>query len=199
MRTTQKAQLKSELAVQRSHRGITKDSYFLDGCAILWVVAWPCAKNAVVQDYIDAFREHVRRYQQEADVFLVFDRYVDGSTKEETRWGRDKEASKVFKMKLTSRLPAAKLLVSVTSNKIQIINYTIADFLVHMDDKVTHTLTLTGPEPVPVELPGGVVIPRRVLETTQEEADTILIHQVNPVKYNTCYNVMLYKCMYMYV
>lgn len=81
MRTTQKAELKSELAVQRSHRGVTKDSYFLDGCAILWVKVWPCAKNAVVQDYIDAFREHVRRYQQEADVFFVFDRYVDGSTK----------------------------------------------------------------------------------------------------------------------
>ena len=60
-------------------------------------MAWPCAKNAVVQDYIDAFREHVRQYQLEADVFLVFDRYVDGSTNEET------------------------------SNKIQITNYIIAE------------------------------------------------------------------------
>ena len=87
----------------------------------------------------------------------------------------------------------------MTSNKIQIINYIIADFLVNKDDKVTHTLTLTGPEPVPVELPGGVVIPRRELETTQEEADTFLIHQVNSVEYYTCYNVILYKCMYMYI
>jgi hypothetical protein len=60
-------------------------------------------------------------------------------------------------------------------------------------------LTLTGPELVPVELPAGVVIPRRDLETTQEEADTILIHQVNSVEYYTCYNVMLYKCVYWYV
>ena len=30
-----------------------------------------------------------------------------------------------------------------------------------------------------MELPGGVVIPRRYLETTQEQAYTILIHQVN--------------------
>ena len=64
--------------------------------------------------------------------------------------GRDKGASKVFKMKPTS---GQRLLLSVTSNKIQIINYIIADFLVHKDDEVTNTLTLTGPEPVPVELP----------------------------------------------
>jgi hypothetical protein len=193
MRTTQKSLLKNELAVQRSHRGVAKDSYFLDGCAILWVVAWPSAKNALVQDYIDAFRGHVRRYQEEADVFLVFDRYVDGSTKEETRWARDKGASKVFKMKTTSRLPAAKLLFSVTSNKIQIINYIIADFLVHKDDEARHALILTGPDSVPVELPGGVIIPRRDLETTQEEADTIIIHQVSLCDY---YIAMIYRWSY---
>lgn len=61
-RSTQKSQLKSELAVERSHRGVVKDSYFLGGCAILWAVAWPSSSNAVVQNYIDAFRAHIRRY-----------------------------------------------------------------------------------------------------------------------------------------
>ena len=181
MRTTQKSHLKTELAVQKSHRGVKKDSYFLDGCALLWVVAWPGASNAVIQDYINAFRAHVRRYQETADVFLTFDRYIEGSIKEVTRLARDKGATKVFKMKLTSRVPAAKLLFSVTSNKTQIINYIIADLIAHKDDQVTHSLILTGPESVPYELPGGGVVTRRTyLETTQEEADTIILHQVDP-------------------
>ena len=181
MRTTQKSHLKTELAVQKSHRGVKKDSYFLDGCALLWVVAWPGASNAVIQDYINAFRAHVRRYQETADVFLTFDRYIEGSTKEVTRLARDKGATKVFKMKLTSRLQTAKLLFSVTSNKTQIINYIIADLIAHKDDQVTHSLILTGPESVPYELPGGGVVTRRTdLETTQEEADTIILHQVDP-------------------
>ena len=82
MRTTQKAPLKIELAVQRSHRCVTM--------AVPYYGWWPGLVPRMLlcmQDYIDAFREHVRRYQQEADVFLMFDRYVDGSTKEETRWG----------------------------------------------------------------------------------------------------------------
>ena len=97
MRTTQKSHLKTELAVQKSHRGVKKDSYFLDGCALLWVVAWPGASNAVIQDYINAFRAHVRRYQETAHVFLTFDRYIEGSTKEVTRLARDKGATKVFR------------------------------------------------------------------------------------------------------
>lgn len=74
MRSTQKSQLKSDLAIEKTNRGITIDSYFLDGCAVLWAVAWPSSRNAVVQDYIEAFRTHVRRYQELADVFLIFDR-----------------------------------------------------------------------------------------------------------------------------
>ena len=59
---TQKSHLKTELPFQKSHRGVKKNSYFLDGCALLWVVAWPGAGNAVIQDYTDAFRAHDRLY-----------------------------------------------------------------------------------------------------------------------------------------
>ena len=61
----------------------------------------------------------------------------------------------------------------------------IDDFLNHKDDPVPHTLVVTGPDPVPVEMPGpavgeytGTVINRHDLRTTQEEADTIILQQV---------------------
>ena len=86
MRTTQKSHLKTELTVLKSHLGVKKDAYFFDGCAIIWIVAWPDTSNAVIQDYINALRAHVGRYQVTADVFLLFDRYVDGSTIKSHDW-----------------------------------------------------------------------------------------------------------------
>lgn len=110
---------------------------------------------------------------------LLCCRYIDGSTKQITRCARENGMSKVFKLKSTSRLPAAKLLFSVAANKVQVIDYIIEDLLNHKDDEMTHSLTLTGPDPTPCELSGGTVIRRQDLRTTQEEGDTIILHQVN--------------------
>ena len=84
MRATQKSYLKSDLAIQSSLRDVQRDSNFVDGCAVLWVVAWSSSNSAIVQDYIDAFRAHIHRYQEVADVYLIFYRYVDNSGKEMT-------------------------------------------------------------------------------------------------------------------
>ena len=97
MRTTHKSILKTELAVHKSHLGVKKDAYFLHGCAIIWVVAWPGVRNAVIQDDVNAVHAHVRRYQETEDVFLLFDRYIGGSTKEVTRLARDKGRPKSSK------------------------------------------------------------------------------------------------------
>ena len=43
----------------------------------------------MIQNYLNAFRAHVRRYQETEDVFLLFDRYIDGSTNEVTWLARD--------------------------------------------------------------------------------------------------------------
>lgn len=82
MTATQKSHLKNYLAIERSHKGIIKDSYFLDGCAVLWVVPWPASSNALVQDYIDSFRTHIYHYQHSADIYLIFERYTSSSIKE---------------------------------------------------------------------------------------------------------------------
>ena len=68
------------------------------------------ASNAEIQDHINALRAHVRRYQETEDVFLLIDHYIDGNTKDVTRLARDKEGTKVSKIKFTSKLPAAKLM-----------------------------------------------------------------------------------------
>lgn len=96
-----------------------------------------------------------------------------------TRLTRGKGVSRVFRLLTTSRLPAANLVLNVTANKVQLIKLIIADFLAHKEDIVSHSLVITGPDSVPVELPGGAILQRFDLKTTQEEADTILVQQVN--------------------
>ena len=66
------------------------------------------------------------------------------------------------------KTPGCKAPLSVTS---------ITSSPTHNDDKATHSLILTGPESVLYELPGGGAVTD--LETTQEEADTIILQQVD--------------------
>ena len=57
----------------------------------------------------------------------------------------------------------------------------IQDLIAHRVDRVAHSLVVTGPDPVPVEIPGPlastatILINRHDLRTTQEEADTIIV------------------------
>ena len=65
-----------------------------------------------------------------------------------------------------------------------------------------HKLVLTGSDPVPVEINSGVIIKRQDMQTTQEEADTMIAQQVAEVKakkvlvvaddtYNSCSSTSL--------
>lgn len=78
------------------------------------------------------------------------------------------------------------MLLGVTVNKEKLIDFIVEDFIHHKDDLVANPLILTGPDPIPVEIQGpsresieGRVIPRSDLRTTHEEADNILVNQVN--------------------
>ena len=74
MRKTQKSVLKQELAVERPIRGIHKDAYFLDGCAVLWVVPYPTDPLATVHTFVRAFKKAIRDYQDVATTYLMLDR-----------------------------------------------------------------------------------------------------------------------------
>ena len=88
-------------------------------------------------------------------------------------------------MSLTQPLPAQAVLLGVTVNKKQLIDFIVADLIAHKHDLVRNALIVTGPDPTPIEIrgpshenPQGQIIPRPDLRTTHEEADNILINQV---------------------
>ena len=105
-------------------------------------------------------------------------RYKPGSTKEMTQWQREKGASRVFSLKTTSRLPSQLLMLSVTSNKIQLFNMIVDDFKQKPFSADQNKIVITGPDPVPFEC-NGESIARPDMPNLEEEADTIIVCQVN--------------------
>ena len=94
------------------------------------------------------------------------------------RWQREKGASRVFRLQATSRLPQQTLMLSVTANKVQLINLLISD-LKENPIEMENTLVVTGPDPIPFQCTAGTLSDRPDMLNTQEEADTIVVCQVH--------------------
>ena len=153
----------------------------IDGCALLWIPQWPSStstKQPSVMDYVNKFKEKLKS----GDIYLVFDRYENFSTKS----SRMAEGCKVFQLCPTAPLPSQKVTLTITRNKKQLIDIICkdlqgdADF--HRKNTQKHKLVITGQDKSPVEIScGGVVILRHDIATTHEEADNIIVQQAMQV------------------
>ena len=158
----------------------------IDGCALLWIPQWPSStstKQPSVMDYVNKFKDHIKEKLKSGDVYLVFDRYENFSTKSSTRTSRMAEGCKLFQLCPTAPLPSQKVTLTFTRNKKQLIDIICkdlqgdADF--HRKNTQKHKLVITGQDKSPVEIScGGVVILRHDIATTHEEADSIIVQQV---------------------
>ena len=133
--TSSKATLKNALKIEIAQRTQPRaiDAIVLDGCAILWVIQWP-ASGSVVQDYLDNVRKYLQKCLKQADVFLIFDRYVPSSTKDVTRSSREKKSSRVYSLTNTTSLPVQSVVLTVSKNKAQLIDLIVDDLKLHADE-----------------------------------------------------------------
>ncbi len=194
MRTSKaKSTLKRQLQVEVSARKTGDiDVTVIDGSAMLWTVHWPTSGK--VRDFYDKFKKKIEELLKIGDVYLIFDRYLEYSTKSATRKTRGAEASRVFQLKSWTPLPAMKVVLPVTENKKQIIDILIKEFIeddaFHQKHLQVHKLILTGEETTPVEISkGGIVIKRQDMNTTHEEADNIIVQQVLMAVTENCHGV----------
>ena len=81
-----------------------------------------------------------------------------------------------------TRLPPQKFMLTLIRNKVQLIDLICEGMAFHKDDISHHKFVLTGSDPVPVEINKGVIIKRQDVKTKQEEADTMVVQQVEEVK-----------------
>lgn len=142
-----KSTLKRKLQVEMSSRlAKNPDATIIDGCAILWIIHWP--NKGTLQDYVNNFVSYISTKTDKSDVYLVFDRYHNYSIKSGARQERAGQyASRCHKLSQQTPLPPQKVVLTVTRNKIQLIDI-ICKQLVdmyqqhHADDE--HKLVITG-------------------------------------------------------
>ena len=73
-------------------------------------------------------------------------------------------------------------MLTVTRNKVQLIDLMCEDTAFHKDYVSQHKLVLTGSDPVQLEINRGVIIKCHDMKTTQEETDTMIVQQVAELK-----------------
>ena len=176
---TTKSTLKKKLQVTLSQRLVEKaEVEILDGCAILWVINWP--NKGTVADFVNGFTRNVMKRVASQDTYLIFDRYFDFSIKSGTRAARaGDEASRRHRLQLHTPLPPQTVVLTVTENKVQVIDLICQDLIQKAQDEPNeHSLVITFTESVPVVIQGGIVFRRQDLMTCHEEADVIIIQQM---------------------
>ena len=124
---TAKSALKKLLQSEVSARNIEKEitCTVVDGSAVLYVIHWPA--NGTLKDYVDNMKYYLGQLLQKRDVYLVFDRYKDYSTKSVTRSGRTTQASRIHSLNQAMPLPPQKVVLTVTDNKRQLIRIICED------------------------------------------------------------------------
>ena len=176
-----KSDLKNHLLKETSSRCAVSSvaATVLDGSAVLWVVHWPA--KGVVADYVENFKKFLEGKLQDSDVYLVFDRYREYRTKSVTQEVRECEASRPYQLTESTPLPSQKAVLTVTANKQQLISIIcmniINDEKFHLSHASRNKLVITGSSNTSTEIYKGVVIQRRDISTSHEEADNIIAQQ----------------------
>ena len=175
-----KSTLKNVLKKEVSSRLLVKQvpTVIIDGSAILYIIHWP--PSGTIAEYVTGFRKYIVRKLALHDVYLIFDRYQDYSTKGVTRSGRGSAHSRIHQLSLTMQLPPKKNIMSVQGNKQQLIQLIVDDLEKHalQDPSINRKLVITGHIETPIEIKMRVKIERKDMRTTHEEADNIIVQQM---------------------
>ena len=108
-----------QVEVTNPSRG-TGDAVVIDGCAILWVLQWPSKGfiKDVVLNFVKYATNKMHCYRR---THVIFDRY-NTSIKDATRCQRACEAAREYKLTMNAPLPQQQVVLSVTKNKVQLID-----------------------------------------------------------------------------
>lgn len=99
-------------------------------------------------DYIENFKKFLVKKLKDSDVYLIFDRYPDYSTKSVTRDARECTASRVFQLSEQAPLPPQNVILTVSKNKIQLMSMICSnitkDKTFQSQHSARHKLVITG-------------------------------------------------------
>ena len=114
----------------------------------------------------------------QSDVYLVFDRYKDYSTKRNITNERLSQFRRSHNLSLSSSLQAKEIAMRVADTKQQLIEIGRNDLIKNIPAKWNKRI-ITAQAQAPEQVQLGVHIIRDDLKSTQEEADVIIPYQVS--------------------
>jgi len=178
--TTTKSTLKKKLQVERSSGLVRRpQGTIIDGCTLLLVLQW--LASGTVQDFANNFSKNIINRLLMTEVHLIFDRYYDESVKNVARLSRaGKDASRRHQLSPETPLPPQKVTLTVTANKVQLIDILCEDLSKKVTELPRNTpkLVITAKDPVPIEVSSGTKRTRQELRTTHEEADVVIAQRM---------------------
>ena len=125
--TKSKSVLKQKLQVSHLTRTskpqvviIDGSSMLIDGSAVQWEINWPI--NVNVQHFVNVYINYIMKLSNEYDVYLVFDRYYEYSTKCLTRSGRTSKASSKKTQDNPNHSLTTQKILNCTANKVPLID-----------------------------------------------------------------------------
>ena len=137
--------------------------------------------SVTVGYFVVKFRSYFEKQLPSYDVYLVFDRYTEYSTKGVTRVSRGAKLGRVHQLTTFMPIPSSKVILTILDNKRQLIGLIVDDLCsntVFPETSNIRRLVVTRKDPVPVELTSTVTNKREDFLTNHEEADNILAHQM---------------------
>ena len=104
-------------------------------------------------------------------------------TKSVTKGAGITETSRTHRLKTDTDLSPQKVVLTVTDNKQQLMDIICTELIndesFHHYHLRQHKFVITGQDRTPVEINnGGVIIQRKDMDTTHEEADNIIVQQM---------------------
>ena len=103
----------------------------IDGCAMLWVLQWS-SKGFIKDVMLNFVKYATNKMHCYRRTHVIFDRY-NTSIKDVTRCQRTCEAAREYKLTMNAPLPQQQVVLSVTKNKVQLIDL-ICEELQQLDD-----------------------------------------------------------------
>ena len=121
---------------------------------------------------------YITKTLSQSDVYLVFDRYKDYSTKRNITNERLSQFRRSHNLSLSSPLQAKEIAMRVADTKQQLIEIGRNDLIKNIPAKSNKRI-ITAQAQAPEQVQLGVHIIRDDLKSTQEEADVIIPYQVS--------------------
>ena len=179
--STAKNVLMNKLKVEESSRGIHPDAIVIDGGGMLHSkIHWPT--NGLVRDLVDGIEKYLRKIINTSDVYLIFDRYYEGSIKSDTRLIRVGAFRRSHQLTMAMDLPPKDMCMSSIQTKeclIELIAETL--FQKFIDEISDKRLIITSKSKTPEEINHGVRIKRHDLVSYYDEADYLIPQQVDSI------------------